>query len=210
MRRYRIGGLLSALALAGVMATGGIAQAQDNVQIQVITPGTPATPVGDSFLANPVTGVANVATFAPDQWTGAAMVTDAGIYGRLGAALYAQSTGLGTASLNFQLDNVPTGDVTLYLVGIDDDSETKAPIELTINTKVVYTGDSWFEDWGGTVGEGNWTTVQITIPKGMLGGGGNAITLSVTTADGHEGEAPYVILGGARLEVPGTTIYLTQ
>ena len=209
VRRMRVGGFLSALALAGVMVTGGIAQAQDAVQIEVIVPGTPGTPIGDTLLASPITGISNLVTFAPDQWTGSAQVPDPAIYGRPAAALYAQSTGEGTGALSFALSDDPTGDVLLTLVGLDDDAPTKTPIEVTIDKKSVYKGDAWFQDWGGKVGEGNWTTVQLTIPKGLLGPGVNDIIVSNTAATGDQGETPYILLGGALLEVPGVTVSLS-
>ena len=109
-------------------------------------------------------------------------------------------------SLNIGLSDPPSEDAILTLVGLDDDAPTKTPIELTINTTVVYTGDAWFEDWGGTVGEGNWTTVQIVIPRGMLGPGVNSITLSNMAETGNQGETPYVLLGGASIQITGVVV----
>lgn len=206
VRGIRVGGLLSAFVLAGTLAAGNLALAQGEVSIEVIEAGAPATPIGDGALANPVTGLTTLAVFAADQWTGGGLVTDSSIYGRPAAALYAQSTGIGTASLSVDLGNVPTGDVILTLVGLDDDAPGKTQIEVTINKASIYKGDAWFEDWGGKVGEGNWTTVQITIPKGMFGGGVNDVTVSNMSADGHEGEAPYILLGAAQLEIPGVDV----
>ncbi len=210
MRRIRIGGFVSALALASALATGGISLAQDQqsteITVEVVTPGAPATPAADGVLLDPVTGLTTIATYAPDQWAGAAMVTETESYGRIAAALYAKQTGTGTASLALSLSNPPTEDVVLTLVGMDDDAPTKTPIELTINQQIVYTGDAWFEDWGGTVGEGNWTTVQITIPKGLFGPGANAITISNTVIDGNMGETPYILLGGATVQITGVIV----
>ena len=209
MRRMRIGGFVSALALAGALAGGSIALAQEQsteITVEVIAPGSPATPAAYGDLLAPVTGLSTIAIYAPDQWTGAGQVTETESYGRLAAALYAQSTGFGTGSLDIALSDPSTEDVILTLVGMDDDSPAKTPIELTINQTVVYQGDAWFEDWGGTAGEGNWTTVEITIPKGLLGPGVNSITLSNTAETGHEGEAPYVLLGGASIQVTGVTV----
>jgi hypothetical protein len=207
MRRLRVGGMLGALALAGTIALSPAALAQsDQVAIEVITPGAPATPAAYGALAYPVTGLSTVATFGPDLWAGAAMVTETESYGRDAAALYAQSTGEGTASLSVELSDPSTQDAILTLVGMDDEAPSKAQIELTINQTVVYSGDSWFEDWGGKAGEGNWTTVQITIPKGMLGSGVNDITISNTAKTGNQGEAPYILLGGASIQVWGVEI----
>ncbi len=207
MRHMRIGGFVSVLALASALVGGSVALAQsDAVTIDVITPGSPSTPAAEGALLNPVTGLSTIATYAPDQWNGAAQVTETESYGREAAALYAQSTGTGTGTLSIELSDIPTEDVILTLVGMDDDAPTKTPIELTINTTSVYKGDSWFENWGGTAGAGNWTTVQITIPKGMLGPGVNDITISNTAATGDQGESPYIILGGATIEVTGVTV----
>ncbi len=212
MRRMRIGGFVSALALAGTLVSGSVALAQDTqsteITVEVIAPGSPATPAAYGSLLDPVPGLSTIATYSPDQWVGAAQVTETESYGRLAAALYAQSTGLGTGSLNIALSDPSTEDVVLTLVGMDDDAPTKTPIELTINQTVVYQGDAWFEDWGGTVGEGNWTTVEITIPKGLLGPGVNSITLANTAETGNEGETPYILLGGASIQVAGSTVEL--
>lgn len=210
MRRMRIGGFVSALVFASALTGGGQTVAQDTqsdqVKIEIIQPGDPATPAAYGSLLDPVAGLTTIATFSPELWVGAAQVTETESYGRLAAALYAQSTDEGTGTLNIGLSDPSTTDVILTLVGMDDDAPSKTPIELTINQTVVYTGDAWFEDWGGTPGEGNWTTVQITIPKGLLGPGVNAITLSNTAETGNQGEAPYVILGGASVQTTGVTV----
>jgi hypothetical protein len=207
MRRFRVGGVLGALALAGTIALSPVALAQsDQIKVDVIAPGAPGTPAAYSALASPVTGLSTVATYAPDQWAGAAMVSETESYGRVAAALYAQRTGLGTGTLYIGLSDPSTEDVILTLVGMDDDAPAKSQIELTINQTVVYTGDSWFENWSGKPGEGNWTTVQITIPKGLLGPGVNSITVSNNAIEGNEGEAPYVLLGGASIQVFGVTV----
>jgi hypothetical protein len=207
MRRLRVGGVLGALALAGTIVLSPVAMAQsDQIKVEVITPGALGTPAAYGDLASPVTGLSTVATYAPDQWSGAAMVSETESYGRIAAALYAQKTGLGTGTLYLGLSDPSTEDVILTLVGMDDDAPAKSQIELTINQTVVYSGDSWFENWGGKPGEGNWTTVQITIPKGLLGPGVNSISLSNNAIDGNEGEAPYVLLGGASIQVFGVTV----
>ena len=205
--RLRVGGVLGALALAGTIALSPVALAQsDQIKVEVITPGAPGTPAAYGDLASPVTGLSTVATYAPDQWSGAAMVSETESYGRIAAALYAQKTGLGTGTLYLGLSDPSTEDVILTLVGMDDDAPAKSQIELTINQTVVYSGDSWFENWGGKPGEGNWTSVQITIPKGLLGPGVNSISVSNNAIDGNEGEAPYVLLGGASVQVFGVTV----
>ncbi len=207
MRRLRVGGVLGALALAGTIVLSPVALAQsDQIKVEVITPGAPGTPAAYGALASPVTGLSTVATYAPDQWSGAAMVSETESYGRIAAALYAQKTGLGTGTLYLGLSDPSTEDVILTLVGMDDDAPAKSQIELTINQTVVYSGDSWFENWGGKPGEGNWTSVQITIPKGLLGPGVNSISVSNNAIDGNEGEAPYVLLGGASVQVFGVTV----
>lgn len=210
MRGRRIGGLVSALALAGALAGGNLALAQDTqsdkITVEVIAPGAPATPAAYGSLLDPVQGLSVIATYGPAAWTGATLVTETESYGRTAAAFYAQSTGEGTGSLNIGLSDPPTEDVILTLVGLDDDAPTKTPIELTINQTVVYTGDAWFEDWGGVVGEGNWTTVQITIPKGLFGPGVNSVTISNTAPTGNQGEAPYILLGGTSIQVTGVTV----
>jgi len=207
MRRLRVGGVLGALALAGTIVLSPVALAQsDQIKVEVITPGAPGTPAAYGALASPVTGLSTVATYTPDQWSGAAMVTETESYGRIAAALYAQKTGLGTGTLYLGLSDPSTEDVILTLVGMDDDAPAKSQIELTINQTVVYSGDSWFENWGGKPGEGNWTSVQISIPKGLLGPGVNSISVSNNAIDGNEGEAPYVLLGGASVQVFGVTV----
>lgn len=210
MRGRRIGGLVSALALAGALAGGNLALAQDTqsdqIKVEVIAPGAPGTPAAYGNLLDPVEGLSVVATYGPVAWTGAAYVSETESYGRYAAALYAQSTGEGTGSLTIGLSDPPTEDVILTLVGLDDDAPTKTPIELTVNQTVLYTGDAWFEDWGGVVGQGNWTTVQITIPKGLFGPGINSVTLSNTSPTGNQGETPYVLLGGATIQVTGVTV----
>ena len=178
-RQVRTVALASALAVGSLVLPLSGTLAQGDVQIQVLGQGVQAT-AGGGNLVNPTTSVSTTVTLAASEWTGGYYQGNGVWYGRPWAALYGSQTQYSTASITIQLGSTPTGAVTLTLTGLNDESGTKNPIQITINGTSIYNGTSWFASWDGQ-GQGQnapWTTVAITIPTSYFSLGANSIVVS--------------------------------
>ena len=205
-RRIRPLALATALAVSSLALPLSGALAQGGVQIQVLGQGVQAT-AGGGNLVNPATSVSTTVTLAASEWTGGYYQGNGVWYGRPWAALYGSQTQYSTASITVQLSNQPSGPVTLTLTGLNDESGTKNPIQITVNGTAIFNGTSWFASWDGQ-GQGQnapWTTVAITIPPSYFGSGANSIVVSNLTNSGNFSMPPYVLLGAAQLNLPGTS-----
>ncbi len=204
--RVRTAALASALAIGSLTLPLGGALAQDDVQIQVLGQGVQATSGGGN-LVNPTTSVSTTVTLAASEWTGGYYQGNGVWYGRPWSALYGTQTQYSTASITIQLASTPTGAVTLTLTGLNDESGTKNPIQITINGTSIFNGTSWFASWDGQ-GQGQnapWTTVAITIPASYFALGANSIVVSNQTNSSNFSQPPYVLLGAAQLNLPGAS-----
>jgi hypothetical protein len=205
-------GLALPLALVMTLATSHpTVRAQDGVEINVVgqegVTAAAAGGEGGTNLVNPVTSVSTLVTLAANEWTGGYYRGDSQFYGRPWTALYGSQTQYGTASLTVTLSNAPSGRVTLTLTGLNDETGTKNPIQITVNGTSIFNGTSWFASWDGT-GDGSnapWTTVVIRIPASYFASGANSIVVSNMTSSSNFGRPPYVLLGAAQVNVPGAS-----
>jgi hypothetical protein len=208
MIRHLIGtaALASALAIGSLTLPLGGALAQGDVQIQVLGQGVQAT-AGGGNLVNPTTSVSTTVTLAASEWTGGYYQGNGVWYGRPWSALYGTQTQYSTASITIQLGSTPTDAVTLTLTGLNDESGTKNPIQITINGTSIFNGTSWFASWDGQ-GQGQnapWTTVAITIPASYFALGANSIVVSNLTNSSNFSQPPYLLLGAAQINLPGAS-----
>lgn len=208
-RRIRTAVLASAFALStlALPLSGALAQ---GVQIQVLGQGVQAT-AGGGNLVNPVSSVSSTVTLAANSWTGGYYQGNGAWYGRPWTALYGSQTQYGTASITVQLGSTPTGAVSLTLVGLNDESGTKNPIQITVNGSSIFNGTSWFASWDGS-GQGQnapWTAVLITIPSSYFVVGANSVVVSNLSNSSNFSQPPYVLLGAAQLNFPGASASLS-
>lgn len=209
-KRVRASIVAAIVAFALVALPLGSVDAQNGVQIQVLGQGVQAT-AGGGNLVNPVTSVSTTITLAANEWTGGYYQGNGVWYGRPWTALYGSQTQYSTASLTFQLNSTPTGPVTLTLVGLNDESGTKNPIQITVDGTSIFNGTSWFASWDGQ-GQGQnapWTTVAITIPASYFAVGANSIVVSNLTNSSNFSSPPYVLLGAAQVNFPGASASLS-
>jgi hypothetical protein len=205
-RRLRTVALATALAVTSVALPLSGTLAQGGVQIQVLGQGVQAT-AGGGNLVNPATSVSTTVTLAANQWTGGYYQGNGVWYGRPWTALYGSQTQYSTASLTVQLGSTPTSAVTLTLVGLNDESGNKNPIQITVNGTTIFNGTSWFASWDGQ-GQGQnapWTTVAITIPTSYFVVGANSVVVSNLSNSSNFSMPPYVLLGAAQLNLPGAS-----
>ncbi len=205
-RHVRTIALASALAVGSLALPLSGALAQGDVQIQVIGQGVQAT-AGGGNLVNPTTSVSTTVTLAASEWTGGYYQGNGQWYGRPWSALYGTQTQYSTASITIQLGSTPTGPVTLTLTGLNDESGTKNPIQITINGTSIFNGTSWFASWDGQ-GQGQnapWTSVAITIPASYFSLGANSVVVSNQSNSSNFSQPPYVLLGAAQINLPGAS-----
>lgn len=205
-RRIRTTLLASALAITSLALPLSGTLAQGGVQIQILGQGVQAT-AGGGNLVDPVTSVSTTVTLAANEWTGGYYQGNGVWYGRPWTALYGSQTQYSTASITVQLGSTPTAPVTLTLVGLNDESGNKNPIQITVNGTAIFNGTSWFASWDGS-GQGQnapWTTVAITIPTSYFTVGANSVVVSNLSNSSNFSMPPYVLLGAAQLNLPGAS-----
>jgi hypothetical protein len=156
----------------------------------------------------PIVPSSDAAAFTAADWNGALYRGDAQFYGRPWSAIYGAASPYPQATIRFRLDAGPSGPATLTLTGLDDELADLNPIAIAVNDQQVFSGPSPFLNWDG-VGNGAdaaWTEVTVTIPGELLKRGRNQITVANLSPSGNVNAPPYVLLGDATLEAPGTSV----
>lgn len=152
-----------------------------------------ASSVGDSITLS----------FATADWQGGYHRDDAGFLGRPWTALYGASSGYNTASVRFNLDEVPDGVAHLTIVGLDDESAIDCPISIVVNGIEVFAAASPFPSWDG-VGNGvnaPWTPIEFSFSVDLLQSGNNQIVVTNHVASANVGLPPYILLSDVTLSV---------
>lgn len=141
--------------------------------------------------------------FDAGDWQGAFPNINTGVYNRAAVAVYGSLSPFHTATLSFDLSASPSGDTILTIDGLDDELAAAVQIEITVNGQQVYTGPSGFANWNPDASPANWSSVDFTIPAGILQSGGNEIAVSDLANSANVGLPPYVLLGTATLSFTG-------
>lgn len=137
--------------------------------------------------------------FGAGDWQGA-FAGDQSWYGGNWVALYAAGGSYPRASLRFNLDAQPTGEVIWTVTGLSDEHGTNFPIAVEVNGQIKPVGDAPFSHWNtaehGQHGEGApWTTVQFKFGADALREGTNEIAIvSYLPGSASGPPAPYVLL----------------
>jgi len=172
----------------------GEGEAADQADIDGATEETPA--------GEPVESGTMTMGFTASDWRGAYFQETGNM--RPWSALYAQSTGFGTATLSFTIDGEPASETfTLTVDGMTSENWTELPIAIRVNGQEVYSGDSPFPTWSGVDGEQPWSTVSIELPTSVLQQGENAVTFVNLRAEGEFSRPPYILLadGSVTMEI---------
>lgn len=118
------------------------------------------------------------------------------------AAIYAQGTGYGSATLRFTVDGPPaTESFTLTVDGMTSENWPEVPMALLINGEEVYEGTSPFPTWNGIEGEQSWATVNVDLPTSPLQPGDNTVTFVNLVAEGEFSRPPYILLAGGSVTI---------
>ncbi len=107
--------------------------------------------------------------------------SDGRYHGRTARWVYGQGTAYHTMTARFPVVSQPVGTATLTLVGIDSEDEPKTPVRISVNGEVVFQGGNPLPNdfCCGSSGPGNWGSVRIRIPAGVLQQGtDNTLTIS--------------------------------
>lgn len=140
--------------------------------------------------------------FTADAWVGGFYRGDGLAYGRPWSAVYGAFSAYPRAALSFDLDTTPDGETIFGVAGLDDEWPTLNDIVLEVNGQAVYRGAAPFANWDG-MGDGAnaaWTSVQFTIPAGILRAGSNDIAVANLSQSGNFNMPPYVLLSNATLQ----------
>lgn len=133
-------------------------------------------------------------TFGPELFTGCLYRGDAGFLGRPWCSVYGANSGFGVGTLTFQLDTNPAGKIELELTGLDDQSGEASKIEITVNGKRIFSGDSPFFAWDGVTDDAPWSRQTFELPAGTLREGRNEIIVSNLNPSANYGRPPFVLI----------------
>jgi hypothetical protein len=156
----------------------------------------------------PIVPSSDAAAFTAADWIDAFYRGDAQFYGRPWSAIYGAASPYPQATIRFRLDAQPSGPATLTLTGLDDELAVLNPIMIEVNDQQVFSGPSPFLNWdgAGNGADAAWTEATVTIPAELLKRGRNQITVANLSPSGNVNAPPYVLLGDATLEAPGTSV----
>jgi hypothetical protein len=96
----------------------------------------------------------------------------------------------------FRLDDAPTGEARLTLIGLDAEGRDRMPIRVTINDTVVYEGANPLPDW-------RWGETTMPAPAGALRDGENSVEIRSLAPTDNFGLPPFFMLDTARLTWEG-------
>ncbi|MFW6074773.1 MAG: serine/threonine-protein kinase [Chloroflexota bacterium] len=134
-------------------------------------------------------------TFGRDQFVegGAYRRDDGELYGRPAAHLYSQETDYPATTVTFNVNDGPSSYIGIRIIGMDDESEGRVPMRLSLNDNVVWEGESPFEDE-------EWTEVIWRVGSlGWIEEGENTMTIEVLAPDGEFGLPPWLLLNEAQV-----------
>src|SRR5207253_1921394 len=104
-----------------------------------------------------------------------------GLYhGRTARWVYGQGTPYSSMTANFRIDTTPTGTASLMIDGLDSEDPAKTPIQITINSSVIYLGLNPLpnDDNSGVNGPGNWGQYTWQFDASVLRQGSNSVTIA--------------------------------
>lgn len=91
-------------------------------------------------------------------------------------ALRRASSPYSRLAASFELDETGAKDAVLKITGLDDEKESRALLEVTVNGKTVFKGENTF-------GEKDWSEMEIKIPASFLVQGENTLAIQNITKD---------------------------
>ncbi len=121
-------------------------------------------------------------------------------YGRTAHWVYGQGTRYSTITAHFNYNTLSGGSGNLSIVGLDSEDSAKAPIQITLNSTVIYNGPDPLPDdaLAGAGSQGNWGTYNWFIAPSAFKSGLN--TLTITNLDrGDKLLPPFLILDYAAI-----------
>lgn len=114
------------------------------------------------------------------------------------------------ASLDIDLEVVPTQQVALRIVAVDDEFEAHTQIAIELNGKRIYEGESPFANAKPQGGNAGWTRVVFIVPPRMFKEGGNQVTvinLGKTTKTRANVEVEqFIVLAKASIRIADGTL----
>lgn len=137
-------------------------------------------------------------------------VVETRTYDRPCLAVYAPvneaSTQEASATLDFELEVVPSEPVALRLIGLDDQLEIRNQVAIEINGTRVYEGESPFENAVEDASKAKWTRVAMVIPAELLNEGNNQVSVVNISTDVEVDVQQYVLLAKASIRAADDTL----
>lgn len=134
----------------------------------------------------------------PEQLQGAYRRDDGKLYGLSTVALYGSGTSYSTGTVNFRAENLPPGDLSLVIIGLDDERNEHCQFQVVLNGTTLYDAADTFpntptNDNGVGGGARYWGRMTIRVPAGLLRQGANTLVLRNRTPGPTIG-IPYILI----------------
>ena len=146
--------------------------------------------------------------FSPYLLQGAYQSSDGRRRENAQVALYGAGSGYNVGSVTFAATDLPTGQITLVLTGIDDELETHSTIQVLLNGRTLYSGTSEFANRTAAASNDpdsriTWDQMRLIVPKGTLQSGTNTLVIR-NVSTGTELAPPYILINNLEFasEVP--------
>lgn len=145
---------------------------------------TPTLETGDATISFPGTSL-------DGAWTD----LDAELYGDEAGALYGANSGNATGTLTFDAPapDATTG-ATVTLLGLDDELDGDASIDVLVNEVSIYRGDSTFPTWNPDATGNQWGDLTLAIDPDLLRDTDNELTVTNLSPGTEIGTPPWVMV----------------
>ncbi|HEY8598713.1 MAG TPA: hypothetical protein VIL85_09800, partial [Thermomicrobiales bacterium] len=136
--------------------------------------------------------------FSPYLLQGAFQSSDGRRRENAQVALYGAGSGYNVGILTFEATDLPTGQITLVLTGIDDELATHSTMQVLLNGRTLYSGTSGFANRPAAASSDPesgiaWDQMRLIVPKGTLQSGTNTLVIR-NVSTGAELAPPYILI----------------
>jgi serine/threonine-protein kinase len=149
------------------------------------------------FVANGGVGGAvgvSLENFSPYLLQGAYQPSDVRSREEAKVAIYGSGSGYNVGILTFEAAALPTGQTTLVLSGLDDETSSHSTIQILLNGRTLFSGTNTFENRpASTQADRSWSQMVVVVPAGTLQNGTNTLVIR-NISTGAELAAPYILI----------------
>lgn len=185
------------------VATVTLAPTDTPVPVDVDTSGNGAAPtIAPAAAQSRNSSRGTTIAFSPSEWSGACTGVDSIRYGREAVAIRGTDSTCPRGTLSFRLDSAPE-EVTTLVINSFNGEDVAMMLSIEINGSRSSASNQFSDIWDGTDASisSTWGQARLELPPGYLQAGENTVSLVSATPGSSGSGPPYLLLGGAALEL---------